>query len=307
MKKGDDVIELLKLKNDYTFKRVFGFNGNEKITKGLLNSILEEEVTEVNLDCDKILEREIYNDKLGILDIRAKINENIDCNIEMQLVDYKNIEKRALYYVSRMYSRALKKSQDYADINKCIGIVFIDFKLEKLEEVPKYITKWNFRESEYRKIVLTDVIELYIIEMPKVKQYDKNSTLDTWVKFIINSEVVDMEEIEEIKQARKVLEEISKDENERYLADLREKYVLDMNSIRSESLRNGMKQGLKEGLEQGMKEGREKGLREGKEKGIIEGKEQEKNELAKKMKKRGFDISTIIEITSLTKEQIESI
>ena len=42
-------IELLKLKNDYTFKRVFGYTGNEEITKGLLNAILKEKVTEVNL------------------------------------------------------------------------------------------------------------------------------------------------------------------------------------------------------------------------------------------------------------------
>ena len=32
--------ELLQLKNDYTFKRVFGYTGNEDITIGLLNSIL---------------------------------------------------------------------------------------------------------------------------------------------------------------------------------------------------------------------------------------------------------------------------
>ena len=187
----------------------------------------------------------------------------------------------------------MKKSQDYANLNKCIGIVLIDFELEKLKRVSKYITKWNLREDEYRKIVLTDVIELYIIELPKVKKYAKNSTLDTWVKFIIDSEVVSMEEVEEIKLARKVLEEISQDEHERYLADLREKYVLDMNSIKSEALRNGMEQGLregaqqgiKEGLEQGRKQGIEQGKKQGLEQGIKEGKEQEKTELAKKMRR----------------------
>ena len=42
-------------------------------------------MTEVNLDCDKILERDIYDDKLGVLDIRAKINGRIDCDIEMHI------------------------------------------------------------------------------------------------------------------------------------------------------------------------------------------------------------------------------
>ena len=53
-------IELLKLKNDYTFKRVFGYTGNEEITKGLLNAILKEKVTDVSLNCNTILERDLY-------------------------------------------------------------------------------------------------------------------------------------------------------------------------------------------------------------------------------------------------------
>ena len=80
---GDGIIELLELKNDYTFKRVFGFTGNEDITKGLLNCILKEPVSDVLLNCNKIIEADLLDDKLGILDIRAKINDSIDCDIEM--------------------------------------------------------------------------------------------------------------------------------------------------------------------------------------------------------------------------------
>ncbi len=246
----------------------------------MLNSILDEKVTEVNLDCDKILERDIYDDKLGILDIRAKVNQNIDCDIEMQIVDYKDIEKRILYYVSKMYSRNLKKTEEYSELNKCIGIVFVNFELEKLKEVRKYITKWNLRENEYRKIVLTDSIELYIIEMPKVEKYAKNSTLDNWVKFIIGSEDIDMETVDEdIKQAQRVLEDISKDEYEQYLADLREKHIYDMKSLKAE------------------------GFRDGKEQGML----QKSKEVAKSLKEQGVDIRIIINATGLTKEEIEKL
>lgn len=268
------------MKNDYTFKRVFGFTGNENITKGLLNAILDEEVQEVRIDCDKILERDIYNDKLGILDIRAKINDNIDCNIEIQVADSKNIEKRILYYISKIYSQNLKKSHDYVELNKCIGIVFIDFELEQLKDVSKYMTKWNLREREYRKIVLTDAIEFYIIEMPKVEKYAKDSPLDSWVKFIMNSEDIDMDKVdEEIKQAKKVLEDISNDEHEQYLAELREAYIIDMNTMKSS--------GYKEGKESGRKE--------------------TKIEDAKMMKDKGINIGLIMEITGLTKEEIDKL
>ena len=64
----------------------------------LLNCILKEPVSNIVLDCNSIIERELFDDKIGILDIRAKINNSIDCDIEMQVVDKKNIEKRILYY-----------------------------------------------------------------------------------------------------------------------------------------------------------------------------------------------------------------
>ena len=86
----------------------------------VINAILKEKVTEVNLNCNTILERDLYDDKLGILDIRAKVNNSVDINIEMQLVDEKNIEKRIMFYLSKMYTQNLKKSHNYSELNKCI-------------------------------------------------------------------------------------------------------------------------------------------------------------------------------------------
>ena len=273
-------IELLKLKNDYTFKRVFGYTGNEEITKGLLNAILKEKITDVSLDCNTILEKDLYDDKLGILDIRAKVNNTVDINIEMQLVDEKNIEKRIVFYLSKMYTQNLKKSHNYSELNKCISILFIDFELEKLKEIPKYLTKWNIREETYGKIILTDVLELYIIDLSKIEKYSESTSLDTWVKFISNSEDLNMENADEsIKKAKEVLDEISEDEHEQYLAHLREKYIFE-------------RQGIEEA-------GFDKGLAKGKAEGI--------EAVAKKMKEDNIDIKAIMKYTGLTKEEIEKL
>ena len=269
-------IELLKLKNDYTFKRVFGYTGNEEITKGLLNAILKEKITDVSLDCNTILEKDLYDDKLGILDIRAKVNNTVDINIEMQLVDEKNIEKRIVFYLSKMYTQNLKKSHNYSELNKCISILFIDFELEKLKEIPKYLTKWNIREETYGKIILTDVLELYIIDLSKIEKYSESTSLDTWVKFISNSEGLNMENADEsIKKAKEVLDEISEDEHEQYLAHLREKYIFE-------------RQGIEEA-------------------GFDKGVKASKIEIAKKLKENNIDIEIITKCTGLTKEEIENI
>ena len=242
----------------------------------------------MSLNCNTILERDLYDDKLGILDIRAKVNNAIDINVEMQLVDEKNIEKRIVFYLSKMYTQNLKKSHNYSELNKCISILFIDFELEKLKEIPKYLTKWNIREETYSKIILTDVLELYIINLSKVEKYSENKLLDTWVKFISNSEDLNMENADEsIKKAKEVLDEISEDEHEQYLAHLREKYIFE-------------RQGIEEA-------GFDKGMAKGIAKGIEDGKRNEKINIAKKMKNDNVDIKTIAKYTGLTKEEIEKI
>ena len=95
----------------------------------------------------------------------------------------------------------------------------------------------------------------------------------------------------EIVKAKKVLEEISQDEHERYLAELREKYILDQNNIEATGYDKGLKQGKKEGI----KKGRE------------EGKEESKKEIAKEMIKEKIPLEVISKITKISKEELQEI
>ena len=227
--------QLLNPKIDYVFKRIFGRVGNEEITTALIQAITKTKISDLKLDNSTILERDIIDDKIGILDIKGKIDNNINCNIEMQVADRKNAEKRIMFYWSKEYAGSIKKGQDYNKLEKTICILIIDYELKKLEKIPKYITKWNIREEDYGKFILTDVLELYIIELPKFTRYSGNkkyTKLDEWIKFIENPGVIDMENTnKEVKKAKEVLEEISQDEHERYLTELREKYILDQKAI----------------------------------------------------------------------------
>lgn len=234
------------------------------------------------------------------MDIRAKLNYNIDCDIEMQVVDQKNIEKRLLFYLSKMYGQNVKKGQKYRETNKCIAILFTNFNIEQLKSIKKYKTKWNFREEDYSNIILTDAMEIHIIELSKVKEYSENKKLDTWVNFINEVGDFDMSKAnEQVKRAKKVLEEISNDEHEQYLAHLREKYILDQNNL--------LDTGYERGFEQGVKDGVEKGIEQGIQEGIQRGSRQREIEIAKKMKKQDYSIAEIRKITNLTKEEIEKL
>ena len=95
----------------------------------------------------------------------------------------------------------------------------------------------------------------------------------------------------EIVKAKKILEEISQDEHERYLAELREKYILDQKNIEA----TGYDKGLKQGKEEGIKKGRE------------EGKEESKKEIAKEMIKEKMPLEVISKITKIPKEELQEI
>ena len=196
----------------------------------------------------------------------------------------------------------------------------------------------NEIETQGRKVILTDFIEIVIIELPKIyrlNENEKDNKLLDWLYFLENpsSEKVKkiMEENEGVKEAREKLEEISDDIIMQRLADYRESAIWEEKAARrtatrkglEEGMKKGLKQGMKQGMEQGIKEGMEQGIKEGMEQGIKEGMKQgikegraegrkegrksEKIELAKKMKNKGFSIQEIIDITELSKEEVEKI
>lgn len=268
--------KMLSPKLDIVFQALFGDVGSEKITGRFLRSILKQEVSEVDLSQNIVLRREQEDDKLGILDIIAKINEKEYCNIEMQLMDTGEIRERILYYWSKIYARQLKKGQKYRELEKTIVILIANFEIKGLEDL-KYHTEWKIMDKETQKVILTDKFELRIIELPKIKEEEQEELID-WLLFLENpqSERVKtkMEENEELKEAVEKLQGMSEDDYMQRIADLREKAILDYNSGMDTALRKGIKKG--------------------------------KLETAKKMLEKGMDIDTIIEVTGLSKEEIVS-
>ena len=79
------------------------------------------------------------------MDIKAKINSAINCDIEMQVVDKNDIERRLLFYWSRLFSKSIKAGKDYSKLEKTIAILITDYELESLKQIPKYQTKWQIR------------------------------------------------------------------------------------------------------------------------------------------------------------------
>ena len=304
--------DLLKPTNDYVFGRIFGYKGNEIITQGLLEAITEDKYQSLEIASSVPTLKELQDDKVGILDLKVTADNNTNFDIEMQVASCDYMADRILWYWSNLYYNSINKGQEYIKTKKTIAILIADFNLKNLAKIHNYHTSWHIREDAFSEIILTEKLEIHIIELKKLEvnnnQKGKNRELENWLKFILNPE--EMEEIdmsEDIKAAKRVLEQISKDENEREKAYLRDKYIRDWNSRVNEGYDYGKAAGMIEGRAEGIKEGRKEGIKEGRKEGITEGRLQEKYEIAKKMLKEKITIECIMDVTGLTKEEIEKL
>ena len=289
--------QLLKPKIDVVFHSLFK-KGNERITKAIISSITKEEIKEIQLEDRHIVGR-YPGEKLGILDLKAILDDGAICDIEIQLADNKDTAERFLYYWSRIFSSQLEKGKPYKELNKVIGIIILDYEFDKTKEIEKISTKWKIiEETAGISLDLTDKFELFIIEIPKARRMMKsnqNDKLTQWMLFLDNpnnKEVLEiMNKNEEIKEAIDELEEISKDKELRLIAELKEKAIRDERNMMEHAIEDGLKQGIERGIEQG----------------IEQGTKQAEIKMAKYLKSKNIDMEIIMEATNLTKEEIEKL
>jgi len=287
----------LQLTNDYIFKRLFSKKGNEDILKDLLEGILEIPIEKVEVMQEVELERVDIKDKLGVLDIKAIINESTTVDIEMQIADEKNMIERTLFYWSGLYYTGLKRGQDYKLNNKVITINILMYNIFKEE---KYHTIGLIKERESNRKI-TDKLEIHFIELPKFLKSKEigNKKLRQWLDFICNKRKGEIEmavkENEKIAKASQEWEYLRGDEAVKRMAFLKEKWERDWNSSMRSAKEIGMEKGIKEGIKEGIKKGKK------------EGKIEEKKEIAIKMIHEKIDEEIISKVTNLSLDEIEKL
>ena len=271
-------MEKLKLTNDFIFKKVFGKKGNESILKDLLEAILKIKIKKIELQAEVELERELIDDKTGVLDIEATIDDNTIIDIEMQMRNQYNMKERSLFYWAGLYYTGLKKKEEYKENKRAITINIVNFDMFK--EGP-YHEKIELRR-EYKNILLTNKLEIHFIQLSKFLkegQEEKDKKMWQWLTFICNKNRKEVERVmkenKEIEKANEELEYLTGDDAVRRIAFLREKAERDYISNMS-------------------------GARE-------EGAKKAKIEIAKAMLAEGMEKEKIIKITGLTEEEMEEI
>ena len=247
---------------DIAFKKIFGVEENKDLLISLINSIVSEEdqVSEVTL-LNPYNPKNFKKDKLSILDIKAKGVDGKRFNIEIQISDEADYDKRALYYWAKLYTEQLKVSEDYSKLSKAIGIHILNF--TSIPEVNKYHNVFHITEKETGLLYFKD-LELHTIEL---KKFANNSdeeladivakvktSLDMWVAFLTRHDLLNKDDLPKelddssIKKAINVLDIMNFTDEER------EAYEDHLKWLRIEA--NTLKKYEQKGIEKGKAEGK---------------------------------------------------
>ena len=285
--------KLLEPKLDVVFHALFR-EENKELLGALTSDILREEVKIKTTDKNRYVDIEEADDKLGIMDLRAELENGAHCIIEIQLKHCENEPERILYYWADAYSRQIKRGDRFGKLQKTISIAILDHELEELRGMEKIGVKWQIRDELTGKRILTDRLELVIIELPKARRMYKtnsNNTICQWMLFLDNpnqKEVVQiMKDNKDINKAIDELEQVSGNEKLRRIAELKEKYIRDEQASIAYA--------------------QNEGYRQGEEKGKAEGKTEQNMKIAKKLLKKQMSTKDIAEVTGLSLEEIEDL
>ena len=244
---------------DFAFKKLFGSEENKDLLISLINAIISEE--------DQVVEVELKNPynladyragKMSILDIKAKAENGRWFNIEMQISEDYNFDKRAIYYWAKLVTEQLSEGMMFKELKKTISINILDYNFipdtAEVHNCYKIINTATGKDDR-----LHDIFELHYIELKKFKKTyaEIQSALDRWSSFLTTAHKLDREhtpkELASDKNIVKAIAAIDRmfDEEERQVYEVRMQSLADVESKIASAAERGIELGREEGVVEG--------------------------------------------------------
>lgn len=235
---------LMSPKVDYCFKELLAYS---EIRKGFIAAILNkdpEEIAETTL-MPTILSKDTEDGKYGILDVRVRMKNGSQMDLEMQVAPFEFWNNRVIFYLSKMYAEQVKEGDKYKNLKPCIQVSILNFNLFHEDRT-------CFREIAFcdltTKLKYTDLLEIYVLELKKFPPEQKEEPLIIkWMRFLAAESREDFEKMagedNYINEAYEVLQKLSADERKRLEYEARQKAIRDYDSQMSSSREEGIRIG----------------------------------------------------------------
>ena len=236
---------------DFAFKKLFGSEENKDLLISLINAIVSEEEQVVEVELKNPYNLADYRaGKMSILDIKAKSEQGRWFNVEMQISEDYNFDKRAIYYWAKLVTEQLSEGMMFKELKKTISINIMDFNfIPNRDEMHNCYKIINIATGKDDK--LHDIFELHYIELRKFKKtyQEINSVLDRWSSFLTKADKLDKDSIPaELKIDKNIVKAITAvdrmfDEEERIIYETRMQSLADIESKIASAEEKGMEKG----------------------------------------------------------------
>ena len=279
--------------NDILFKFIFGKEERKHVTINFLNAVLDRHgakaIKDIQFQNSEIVP--LYeDDKLTRLDIFCVTEDGTQIDVEIQIVDKKNMERRTLYYWSQMYLMNLAKGGKYQNLKPSITINILRYTIFPGQPAHSMYSIYNIETGRR----LNEDMELHFLEVPKFqkKPVSDMTSVERWLAYFSNK--LDLKEMEELAMNEAAIQTAldaaavfmqNKQERLNYLN--REMAIMDYESDKDAWIDAGRAEGLAEGR--------------------VEGEKNADRRTAKRMLAKNKSIDEILELVDLTREEIEEI
>lgn len=251
-------------KVDFAFKKLFGSEENQDLLISLLNAIIaSSEAPIVALELKNPYNLADYQaGKMSILDIKAGDETGRWFNIEMQIGEDLNFDKRSIYYWAKLVTEQLSEGMMFKELKKTFCINILDFNfisdVAAFHNCYKIINIGTGKDDQ-----LHDIFELHYLELRKFnKPYHEITTaLDRWITFLSRAHELDKShlpsELADDSAILKAIDAVDRmfNEEERQIYETRMQALLDIESKIISAWDKGIKAGIEQGVKQGIKAG----------------------------------------------------
>ena len=301
--KNGKIMSKKLIRFDWAMKKLLRDKANFDILEGLLCALFEDDNVKILTILESESNQETEDDKFNRVDLLVQDSQKRKIYIEIQNTRETDYLESLLFGTSKIIVENQKLGEKFTDISKVISISILYFNLGLGDDyiyhgtnefiglntgnpliVKKRINISETFEPKYKFVEKKIFPEYYIITVDRYKNIVQKR-IDEWIYMIKNNEVKEGSTSKNIDKANQKLAEINMpaEEHKRY-----EKYII--NTVRNQDQIDTAK-------EEGKEEGEKIGITKGEKKGI--------EKVAKQMKLKGRSVEEIMELTELTKDQID--
>ncbi|AEM20928.1 hypothetical protein Bint_0294 [Brachyspira intermedia PWS/A] len=195
--------------NDYFVRYLFSDKGSESILLDFINSIMLDSGMKTFRSVE-ILTPFNYKENYGDKETIADVQNGSVVIIEIQLQGNSRFPERILYYWASNYSKLLKQGEKYDALTPVISINLLNFNLDESNNIHSCYMIYDTVNQR----LLTDHLQIHIIELKKFQYNLLKPDLNCWLKFFTMKEKDNKEKImSELVKEKPIMEEVQRKYN----------------------------------------------------------------------------------------------